>query len=258
MKNSFNLETKVVVVTGGSNGIGKAMVEDFAVEGAHVVFLDIDIKKGNETVQELKDKDLLVEFIPTDVSKNDSVKAAVDQIVSKYGVIDVLCNNAAVNIPGEAVELDEELWDKTMEVNVKSQFLFLKHVVPIMKDNGGGSIINTASANSYIAEPRLISYVTSKGAIKMLTKSAAIDYAPFNIRVNGICPGWTDTTFNDAHTELFGGREAVLKEISSIQPIGRPIEPSEIAKVALFLASDLSSCMTGSMILADGGITAGI
>ena len=113
----------------------------------------------------MKNKDLLVEFIPTDVSKNDSVKSAVDQIVSKYGVIDVLCNNAAVNIPGEAVELDEELWDKTMDVNVKSQFLFLKHVVPIMKANGGGSIINTASANSYVAEPRLISYVTSKGAI---------------------------------------------------------------------------------------------
>ena len=255
---SLNLKDKVVVVTGGSNGIGKSMVTDFANEGSKVVFLDIDVEKGEKTVLELEEKGLKVIFIPTDVSDNLSVKSAVDKIVELYGKIDVLCNNAAVNIPGDAIELDEYLWDKTMSVNVKSQFLFLKHVVPIMKTAGKGSIINTASANSYVAEPRLISYVTSKGAIKMLTQSAALDYAPFNIRVNGICPGWVDTTFNDAHAELFGGREEVLKEVSSIQPIGRAIEPSEISKVALFLASDLSSCITGSMVLADGGLTAGI
>lgn len=258
MTATFNLENKVVLITGGSNGIGKAMVKDFAKENAKVIFVDIDVEKGQKVVQELANEGHTVQFIETDVSKNESVQNAVQQIIKEYGVIDVLCNNAAVNIPGDAIELDEALWDKTMTVNVKSHFLFLKHVVPIMKEAGRGSIVNIASANSYVAEPRLIAYVTSKGAIKMLTKSAALDYAPYNIRVNGICPGWVDTTFNDAHAALFGGREEVLKDIDKIHPIGRTIEPAEIAKIALFLASDLSSCMTGSMILADGGLTSGL
>lgn len=258
MKKTFNLEEKVVLVTGGSNGIGKAMVRDFLEEGSKVIFLDVDEAKALETIEEFKKDGLEAEFIKTDVSNSTNVKESVDVIVAKYGKIDVLCNNAAVNIPGEAVELAEELWDKTMTVNVKSQFLLLKYVVPVMKENGGGSIINTASANSYVAEPRLIAYVTSKGAIKMLTQSAALDYAQYNIRVNAICPGWVDTTFNDAHADLFGGREEVLKDIDKVQVIGRAIQPSEISKLALFLASDLSSCMTGSIVLADGGITAGI
>lgn len=233
------------------------MVRDFAKENAKVVFVDIDAEKGYEVVRELEKEGFAVKFIKADVSDNKSVQNTVEEVVKEYGEINVLCNNAAVNIPGDAIELDEELWDKTMTVNVKSQFLFIKHVVPIMKKVGHGSIINMASANSYLAEQRLISYVTSKGAIKMLTKSAALDYASFNIRVNGICPGWVDTAFNDAHASLFGGREEILKDIANIHPIGRTINPSEISKVALFLASNLSSCITGSMILADGGLTAG-
>jgi dihydroanticapsin dehydrogenase len=146
-------------------------------------------------------------------------------------------------------ELTEDIWDRTMDVNVKSQFLLSKHVIPIMQQSGGGSIINTASANSFVAEPRLTAYVSSKGAILMLTRAMALDYAKDNIRVNCICPGWVDTTFNDAHANLFGGREAVLKDIASVQPIGRPIEPIEIAKVATFLESDDSSALTGSPII---------
>lgn len=253
MTSGFNLKGKVAIVSGGANGIGRAMVKRLQEEEAHVIILDIDPVEGEKAAKELG-----ADFIRTDVSNSESVSHAVTQIVEKYSTIDILCNNAAINIPGDAIELDEELWDRTMNVNVKSQFLLLKYVVPVMMENGGGSIINTASANSYVAEPQLIAYVTSKGAIKMLTKSAALDYAQFNIRVNGICPGWVDTTFNDAHAELFGGREAVLKEVANMQPIGRAIQPKEIANIAVFLASDLSSCMTGAMIMADGGLTAGI
>ncbi|WP_251555193.1 SDR family NAD(P)-dependent oxidoreductase [Neobacillus muris] len=254
----MRLKNKVAIVTGSARGIGEAMVRDFVKEGASVVISDILEKEGQALAAELQQEGHAVYFFKTDVSSEQNVKDLVAFTVEKFGQIHVLCNNAAVNIPGSVTELTEDIWDKTMDVNVKSQFLVSKHVIPIMQQSGGGSIINTASANSFVAEPRLTAYVSSKGAILMLTRAMALDYAKDHIRVNCICPGWVDTTFNDAHAELFGGREAVLKELGAVQPIGRPIQPIEIAKVATFLASDDSSALTGSPVIADGGITAGI
>lgn len=254
----MRLKNKVAIVTGSARGIGEAMVRDFVNEGASVIISDILEKEGQALASELRNEGHNVYFFKTDVSSEQNVKELVAFTVEKFGKISILCNNAAINIPGSVTELTEDIWDRTMDVNVKSQFLVSKHVIPIMQQSGGGSIINTASANSFVAEPRLSAYVSSKGAILMLTRAMALDYAKDNIRVNCICPGWVDTTFNDAHADLFGGREAVLKDIDSIQPIGRPIEPIEIAKVATFLASDDSSALTGSPIIADGGITAGV
>lgn len=254
----MRLKDKVAIVTGSAQGIGQAIVRDFLDEGASVIIADILEKEGKALEAELREKGHAVYFCKTDVSSEKEVQNLVAFTEEKFGKINVLCNNAAVNIPGSVVELTEAIWDKTMDVNVKSQFLVSKHVIPVMKKAGGGSIINTASANSFVAEPRLAAYVSSKGAILMLTRAMALDFAPDNIRVNCICPGWVNTTFNDAHADLYGGREAVLKDLAAVQPIGRPIEPIEIAKVATFLASDDSSCMTGSPVIADGGITAGV
>ncbi|WP_462410458.1 SDR family NAD(P)-dependent oxidoreductase [Neobacillus sp. Marseille-QA0830] len=254
----MRLKNKVAIVTGSARGIGEAMVRDFVKEGASVVIADILEEEGRVLEAELQKEGHHAYFFKTDVSSEQNVKELVQFTVEKFGDINVLCNNAAVNIPGSVTELTEDIWDKTMDVNVKSQFLVSKHVIPIMQQSGGGSIINTASANSFVAEPRLTAYVSSKGAILMLTRAMALDYAKDHIRVNCICPGWVDTTFNDAHAELFGGREAVLKDLASVQPIGRPIKPIEIAKVATFLASDDSSALTGSPVIADGGITAGV
>lgn len=253
----MKLQGKVAIVTGGARGIGEAIVRDFLAEGAIVVISDILEKEGVALEQELTQQGHKVSFFKTDVSKEEDIIALTNHTISLYGKIDILCNNAAVNIPGDVTELTEAIWDKTMDVNVKSQFLAGKYVVPHMKKAGKGNIINMASANSFVAEVRLTSYVTSKGAILMLTKAMAVDHAKDNIRVNCICPGWVNTTINDAHADLVGGgRDKVLEDLSSIQPLG-VIEPYQIAKVATFLASDDSSAITGTPILADGGITAG-
>ncbi|MFE6167979.1 SDR family NAD(P)-dependent oxidoreductase [Viridibacillus arvi] len=253
----MRLEGKVAIVTGGARGIGEAIVRDFIAEGASVVIADILETEGNALATELQEKGYDIYFHKTDVSSEDSIKALTNFTLVKFSKLDVVCNNAAINIPGAVTELSEDTWTRTMDVNVKSQFLMGKHTVPLMQKQGKGSIINMGSANSFVAEPRLSAYVASKGAILMLTRAMALDYAKDNIRVNCICPGWVDTTLNDAHAELYGGRDVVLQDLSSIQPIGRAINPSEIAKVATFLASDDSSCMTGSPVIADGGITAG-
>lgn len=252
----MRLKNKIAIVTGSARGIGFEIAKRYAEEGAKVVLADI-LELGQESAQQLKDLGHDVEFFRTDVSSNESVEALVAFTLERYGRVDVLANNAAINIPGSILELSEEVWDKTYAVNVKSQFLLSRAVVPIMQKNGGGAIVNMASANSYVAEPRLTAYVSSKGAILMLTKAMAIDFAKDNIRVNCICPGWVDTTFNDAHCDLFGGRDEILKMIGDIHPIGRTIHPYEVANLALFLASDEASAITGTGVLIDGGLTAG-
>lgn len=251
------LQAKVAIVTGGARGIGAAIVRRFVEQGARVAIADLLVEEGEQLQKELTEQGHDVVFVRTDVSHAESVQAFVQSVLDRFGKIDVLCNNAAVNIPGSVEELEEDVWDKTLQVNVKSQYLMSKYVLPHMRKQEKGSVINMASANSFIAEPRLAAYVASKGAILQLTKAMALDCAP-SIRVNCICPGWVDTTFNDAHAELYGGRDKVLEGLGNVQIIGRPILPEEIANVALFLASDLSSCITGVPILADGGITAGI
>ncbi|MDR7318973.1 SDR family oxidoreductase [Brevibacillus nitrificans] len=250
----MRLQNKIAIVTGAARGIGAAIAQRYAEEGAWVVATDISAA-GEEVVAEITAKGQKAVFFQADVSKAADVKALLAFAKETYGAPTILCNNAAINVPGSVIELEEEVWDRTMEVNVKSMFLTCKYVVPEMIEAGGGSVVNMASANSFAAEPRLSAYVTSKGAIHMLTKQMALDFAADKVRVNCICPGWVDTTFNDAHADLFGGRENVLQSISEFQPIGRTIQPIEIANVAVFLASDESSAMTGSAVLVDGGLT---
>lgn len=251
----MRLQNKIAIVTGAARGIGAAIAHRFAEEGARVVATDISAV-GEEVVAEITSKGGTAVFFLADVSKAVDVQALIAFTKETYGVPSVLCNNAAINIPGSVIELEEEVWDRTMEVNVKSMFLTSKYCVPEMIAAGGGSVVNMASGNSFVAEPRLSAYVTSKGAIHMLTKQMALDFAADHVRVNCICPGWVDTTFNDAHADLFGGRDNVLKSISDFQPIGRTIQPVEIANVAVFLAADESSAMTGSAVVVDGGLTA--
>lgn len=250
----MRLRNKIAIVTGAARGIGAAIARRYAEEGARVVATDISAV-GEEVVDEITRNGGTAVFYRADVSKAADVQALLQFTKETYGVPTVLCNNAAINIPGSVIELEEDVWDRTMEVNVKSMFLTSKYCVPEMIAAGGGSVVNMASANSFAAEPRLSAYVASKGAIHMLTKQMALDFATDNVRVNCICPGWVDTTFNDAHADLFGGRDSVLKSISDFQPIGRTIAPVEIANVAVFLAADESSAMTGSAVLVDGGYT---
>lgn len=251
----MRLNNKIAIVTGAARGIGLAVAKRYAEEGAKVVLADI-AEEGEQAAAQLREAGYEARFCRTDVASGESVEALAAFTRECFGSPDIVVNNAAINIPGSIMELSEEVWDRTYAVNVKSMFLLSRAVVPDMVQKGGGAIINMGSANSYVAEPRLAGYVSSKGAILMLTKSMALDFALDGIRVNCICPGWVDTSFNDDHADLYGGRDEVLKGIRDIHPIGRTIQPSEIADVALFLGSDEASAITGAGIVVDGGYTA--
>ena len=250
------VEGKACIVTGAGSGIGKAIAERLAEEGGKVVCVDLNSETAIATTAEIHRTGGTAEAIAADVSDPKQVDAFVMRCVELYGRIDVLVNNAGVNIPGVFHEVSDAVIDKTLNVNVKGAIYGSRAAIPHMLQHGGGSIVNISSVNGLVSEPFLAIYSASKGAIVMLTKGIALDYAKRGIRCNAICPGWVDTPINYAHAEMLGGLEKVYSTIDSFQPIGRPGEPREIAHLALFLASDEASFLTGSIIAADGGMTA--
>ena len=250
---SGRLEGKVTIVTGAGSGIGKASAIRFAEEGARVTCVDIDGASNAATAHEIGAAAFAV---TADVSDPDQVRAYTDGTVERWSGLHVAFNNAGVNLPGVFHEASDEVIDRTLNVNVKGTMYGCRYAIPHMLRGGGGSLINTTSVNGIVAEPFLTVYAASKGAIVMLSKGIALDYAKQGIRCNALAPGWVDTPVNYAHAELLGGLEHVYATIDSFQPIGRPGEPREIANAALFLASDESSFVTGSVLVADGAMTA--
>jgi NAD(P)-dependent dehydrogenase (short-subunit alcohol dehydrogenase family) len=247
------LDEKVAIVTGAGSGIGKATALRFAEEGARVTCVDINGDAVSATAHEIGDAAFAV---TADIADAEQVRAYTDETVARWGKLDVVFNNAGVNLPGVFHEASDEVIDRTLNVNVKGTMYGCRYAIPYMLRAGGGSLINTTSVNGLVAEPFLAVYAASKGAIVMLSKGIALDYAKQGIRCNAIAPGWVDTPINYAHAELLGGLQYVYDTIDSFQPIGRPGEPREIANVALFLASDESSFVTGTVVVADGGMTA--
>lgn len=247
------LESKVAIVTGAAGGIGRAMVQALAREGAAVVAADVDEARLDETARKA-DGDVTTR--PTDVSDSADVKALVELALERHGKLTTICNNAAISIPGTVVEIDEDDFSRTIDVNLRGVFLGCRHAIPALLENGGGSIINTGSVNSLVAEPFLSAYCASKGGVLMLTKAIALDYARQGVRCNCICPGWVDTPINYPHAERMGGLDQVLATLPDWQPVGRQGEPGEIAAAAVYLASDESAFMTGSAFVIDGGMTA--
>ena len=247
------LAGKVTIVTGAGSGIGRATAVRFAEEGARVTCVDIDRDSVAAVAGEIGDAAFAV---AADVSDAAAVRRYTDETVDRWGGLHVAFNNAGVNIPGVFHEVPDEVIDRTLNVNVKGCIYGCRYAIPHMLRGGGGSLINTSSVNGLVAEPFLAIYATSKGAIIMLSKGIALDYAKQGIRCNALAPGWVDTPINYAHAEMLGGLDQVYATIDSFQPIGRPGEPREIANVALFLASDESSFVTGSVLVADGAMTA--
>ena len=247
------LAGKVTIVTGAGSGIGRATAIRFAEEGARVTCVDITRDAVADTAATIGQA---AHAVTADVSDPAAVRAYTDDTVARWGRLDAVFNNAGVNLPGLFHEVDDAVIDRTLAVNVKGVMYGCRAALPHMLRQGSGSLINTSSVNGLVAEPFLAVYAASKGAIIMLSKGVALDYAKQNIRCNAIAPGWVDTPVNYAHAELLGGLDKVYAEIDSFQPIGRPGEPREIANVALFLASDESSFVTGSVVVADGGMTA--
>ena len=254
--NHQRLAGKVAIITGAASGIGKAGAILFAREGARITVADVDEPGGNAVVREIGSHGGKAIFVRTDVTKAADAKRMVDATISAFGRIDILYNNAGIVRLGSVEELSEEDWDLVMDVNLKSVYLCSKYAIPYIKQAGGGSVINAGSTVSFVGSPKSAPYCASKGGLLILTKQMALDYAPFNIRVNAICPGVTDTPFA---AQVFGSNPDPVqaRRLSErARPIGRLAKPEEVARAALWLASDDSSLAMGSALVIDGGYTA--
>lgn len=252
------LQGKVAAVTGGSLGIGKATVTRMAEEGACVGILDCLADEGEALARELTDAGHQVGYWHCDVTNEDQVKAAIDGVADHFGKLDVMVNNAGIAGPNKPThELSEEEWDKVQAVNVKGVFFCTKHAIPHMKKAGGGSLINLSSIYGLVSAPDLPPYHASKGAVRLMTKTDAMLYAPDRIRVNSVHPGFIWTPLVEHH--LQGSSEELEKAkqaTASLHPLGHMGEPDDIAWGIVFLASDESKFMTGSELVIDGGYTA--
>jgi NAD(P)-dependent dehydrogenase (short-subunit alcohol dehydrogenase family) len=250
------VQDKVCIVTGAGSGIGKATAIRLAEEGGKVLCVDLNLESVQATTKEILEMNGAALAIKANVGDVEQANAFVARAVETWGRIDVLVNNAGVNLPGVFHEVSDATINKTLDVNVKGPMFASRAAIPHMLEQGSGSIVNISSVNGLVSEPFLAVYSASKGAVVMLTRGIALDYAARGIRCNCICPGWVDTPINYAHAAMLGGLEKVYAGMAQFQPSGRPGEPREIAHLALFLASDEASFITGSVISADGGMTA--
>ncbi|HUW78358.1 MAG TPA: glucose 1-dehydrogenase [Candidatus Nanopelagicaceae bacterium] len=253
---SGRVESKACIVTGAGSGIGAATAVRLSEEGGLVVCADLNGDSAKQTADEINASGGKAVSFQLDVSDSEQCDALVAECIKQFGTVDVIVNSAGVNLPGVFHEVPNSIIDKTLDVNVKGTMYVCRAALPHMLKQGAGSIVNISSVNGLVSEPFLAVYSASKGAVVMLTRGIALDYAKQGIRCNAICPGWVDTPINHAHAKLLGGLDKVYAEIGNFQPIGRPGESREIAHLALFLASDESSFITGSIISADGGMTA--
>jgi NAD(P)-dependent dehydrogenase (short-subunit alcohol dehydrogenase family) len=248
------LKGRVALITGAARGIGRATAELFAAEGARVVIADVDGEAADEAAEMIAASDGQAASVRADVTDASSVRAMVDFAIDRFGRLDVLVNNAGVLLPEDAsvTDTDEAIWDRTVAVDLRGVFLCCKYGVPALLASGGGSVINMASFVALMgaATPQ-VAYTASKGGVLALTREIAVEFARRGIRANAICPGPVETALVAGFMpEADRGRR--LAHI----PMGRFGLPEEVARVALFLASDDSSYVTGAAILVDGGITA--
>ncbi len=247
----MRLSGKVALVTGAAQGIGLACAQAFAREGAKVLLTDLNEDIGRREALKLRAENLVASFVACDVSRKDQVESAIRSAVSEYGKLDILVANAGIVHAAEFLDLEEKDFDRVLSVNLKGVFLAGQAAArQMVKQGKGGSIINMSSVNAVLAIPNQVPYVVSKGAINQLTKVMSVALAPKGIRVNGIGPGTILTDL--ARTAVLGNKEAERK-ILSRTPLGRMGEPAEVAQVAVFLASDESSYLTGQTIYPDGG-----
>ena len=252
----MRLKDKAAIITGGGAGMGRAVAKGFAQEGAKVVVVDINSANGEAVVAEIQRAGGEALFVRTDVSKAAEVEAMVTRAAGQYQRVDILYNNAAVQLHGQdarAHELSEEVWDRTYAVNLRGVWLCSKYAIPLMLKQGGGSIIHVASPTGMLGcAPGYTAYSSSKGGVFGLTRVMAADYARDNIRVNAIVPGAMETPLI---AELLTDQQT-RQNLAALMPLGRLGQPEDVVGLALFLASDESRFCTGGIYMVDGGLTA--
>ena len=248
----MSLVAKVAVVTGGARGIGAATAMALADAGARVVIGDLEAEAGRATADAVGG-----EFVLADISRAADAEALMNAAADRFGGLDVLVNNAGVVLAKSALETSEEEWDRVLAINLKGAWLCARAAVPHMIRRGGGAIVNVASNAGLVGFPNAAAYCASKGGLAHLTKAMALDFAPFKVRVNAVCPGHTRTPMADSFVASQADPEAFLDDFVRLQhPLGRMAEPEEIAHCIRFLAGDDASFVTGAVLPADGGFTA--
>ncbi len=254
------LTGRVAVITGATSGIGRATALRFASEGADLVLTGRRVDRGEAVAEECRQEGARCLYVEADHTRMGDCQNVVDAALRLFGRIDVLFNNAGIVTSGTAETTSEEVWESTLAINVTAVWRMCKLVLPHMRLQGGGVIVNNGSDWSVVAGRDAFPYIASKGAVGMLTRSLALDYAPYNIRVNAVCPGdtfverWAEKGYFEGSGAV--SKEEALKESSAYLPLGRFGRPEEIAGAVLFLASDDSSFVTGHLLLVDGGNTA--
>lgn len=246
------LENKVAFVSGGGSGIGRAVAEAYAREGAKVVLSDINVAHGEETVKVIKDSGGEAFFIKGDSSSASDNKSMVEQIVAKYGQLDIACNNAGMGGPAKPTgEYEPEEWDRVIALNLNGVFYACRYQLEQMLKNGGGSIVNIASIHGQVAAPNSPAYTASKHAVVGLTKNIAAEYGQKNIRCNAVGPGYIETPLLKDNLN-----KEMMQAIAAKSPMNRLGTAEEVAELVLFLSSEKASFTTGSYIISDGGYTA--
>jgi len=247
---------KTAIVTGGAQGIGAAIVLRLAREAARTAFLDIDAGRGRRVAGQLAGQGLPVAFFECDVTDEEQVRSSLDSAAEKMGPVDILVNNAGRNTYMDAAAMTSADWDASMALNLKAAWLCSKYVLPVMKSRGNGCIINISSLHARLTTEGMFPYAAAKAGLTGLTRSLALDYGPFNIRVNAVLPGWTRTSAVDEWLSRQSDPAAAERQVVNTQPLRRIASPDEIASVVAFLASDDASAMTGAEIAVDCGLGA--
>ena len=247
------LEGKVALISGGAQGQGESEVRLFAKEGARIVFGDIVDAKGKKVEAEINEAGGVAKYVHLDVTDEKDWNSAAKLLSKLYGKLDILVNNAGIAMAGKNLEeVTSEEWDRIQEVNSKGVFLGVKAALPYMKASGGGSIVNISSMAGIVGVPGISAYTASKGAVRLLTKSIAIEYGAHNIRCNSVHPGYIET---EMISGLLANSEAMTNRLA-ITPLGIFATAHDVALSVLYLASDESRYVTGSELVIDGGITA--
>jgi NAD(P)-dependent dehydrogenase (short-subunit alcohol dehydrogenase family) len=248
------MDGKVVIITGAASGIGRATSQIFAREGARVVIADVNEKGGEETLSMINKVGQQGLFVKADMTVETDVKTLIDSAISAHGRLDAAFNNAGIEgKQGSSAEMPANEFDKIIAVNLKGVYLCMKYQIQAMLKGGGGAIVNTASVAGLVGFPGLGAYVASKHGVIGLTKTAALEYAKANIRVNCVCPGVIDTPMVG---RLGGSNPEMVAALTQTEPVGRLGKPAEIGEAAVWLCSDHASFVTGHSMVVDGGLVA--